>query len=234
MLPVIAELENSLEIQSLISGLARELTIDEATIAAELNKYLSGRKKYSAPLFVPSPPGGRYKGRNVRTEAEKQLIWALAQIADAPRLINDLKTRLNGRYADIRQETRTGGDARSQSAALCFPALEEIAGLLPGQAKKTSAGEKLAAILPYLSDEGGAKVAQLLTDGASLLVEEAKGADIGQLAKDCVKQLEKAFWEQKYDEHRKLAAEYERAGDGRFAGELAKSQEIKNEIRKLF
>ena len=235
ILPIIAELENSIEIQNVISELARDLTIDEAAIAGEFSKYLAGRKKYEAPVPLPGLRIKLRKGKNARAEAEKLLVWVIAQLPDALEWLDQARARLRQRYEEIQQGI--GDDDKkgyADSIDSCYAALREIDGLLAERASDGAAVERLAGILPYLSDENKACVAELLTDEAGLLVEEAKGADIGQIAKDCIKHLEKSFWEQKYDEHRKLAAEYERAGDGRLSRELAKSREFKNEIRKLF
>ncbi|MFQ9523981.1 MAG: hypothetical protein ACLR2G_11535 [Phascolarctobacterium faecium] len=40
--------------------------------------------------------------------------------------------------------------------------------------------------------------------------------------------------ERSYEEHRLRADEYERLGDDRFLQELAESQKIKDEIKKLY
>ncbi|MDR3349621.1 MAG: DNA primase [Acidaminococcales bacterium] len=234
IIPVIAELGNSLETQNAISELARELTIDEAAIAGEFNKYLSRQKKYGALSPRPVPAAQLRKGKGARAEAEKQLIWAIAQRPEAMEWVEDMQTRLSNRWGGIRQEAGAEGEETAGIAAPCYHELKEIAGLLREQPDKEGADERLSGILPYLGDESRAKVAELLTDEAGLLVDEDKGADIGQLAKDCIRLLEKSFWEQKYDEHRKRAAAYESAGDVRLARELGKSQKIKNEIRKLF
>jgi DNA primase len=234
IIPIIAELENSLEIQTAISELARDLTIDEAAIAGEFNKYLSRQKKYGALSPPSSAPADLSKGKSARAEAEKQLVWALAQRPEALKWVEDMQTRLNKRWEDIRRDDGADGAEAAETAAPCYHMLKEIAGFLLGRTAEEGAAARLSGILPYLSDESRTKVAELLTDTAGLLVDEAKGADIEQLAKDCIRLLEKSFWEQKYDERRKRAAEYERTGDGRFAQELAKSQKIKNEISKLF
>jgi DNA primase len=232
IIPVIAELENSLEAQNAISELARDLTVDEAAIVGELNKYLSRQRKYGAPS--PAPAGSPRKGKSALAEAERQLIWAVAQKPDALKWFDDMRARVLKRIKDIDGESQAPGEEYADTMAACGHTLKEIAGLLAGQATGEGASGRLSGILAFLGDESRAKVAELLTDQAGLLVEEAKGADIEQLAKDCIRQLEKSFWEQKYDERRNLAAEYGRTGDGRLARELAMSQKIKNEISKLF
>ena len=55
-----------------------------------------------------------------------------------------------------------------------------------------------------------------------------------QILNDCIRQLKISGLEKQYEYHCRLASEYERAGDEKFLQELAESQRIKNEIKKMF
>lgn len=57
---------------------------------------------------------------------------------------------------------------------------------------------------------------------------------VSQILNDCIRQLKISELEKRYEHHCRLAAEYERAGDEKFLQELAESQRIKNEIKKMF
>lgn len=67
-----------------------------------------------------------------------------------------------------------------------------------------------------------------------ILVSEVEYSDIEKNVEDCLKQMKKAYLEKQYNIHNSKAVEYERLGDSRFLQELAKSQEIQHEIKKLF
>ena len=55
-----------------------------------------------------------------------------------------------------------------------------------------------------------------------------------KLVDDCLRQMRRGALERSYEEHRLRADEYERLGDDRFLQELAESQKIKDEIKKLY
>ncbi len=100
----------------------------------------------------------------------------------------------------------------------------EIFEALKNQKANNSSREELFSVL---TSAASSKLAMLLAD--DMKIQDAK-----QVASDCIKQMKKSVLQQEYDKSRNLAAEYERLGDSRFLQELAKSQQIKNEIKQLF
>ncbi len=85
-------------------------------------------------------------------------------------------------------------------------------------------GEKL---FTELSDEAAAELAQIMVK--DIITENDE-----QLIIDCLRQMRRGFLEKLYEKHRLRADEYERLGDSRFLQELAESQKIKDEIKKLY
>lgn len=98
-----------------------------------------------------------------------------------------------------------------------------------GLIKQLDAGEQGSAekLFTELSGEAAAELAQIMTKEVA--------AEIGEkLVDDCLRQMRRGALERRYEEHRLRADEYERLGDSRFLQELAESQKIKNEIKKLY
>lgn len=98
-----------------------------------------------------------------------------------------------------------------------------------GLLKQLDAGEQGSAekLFTELSGEAAAELAQIMTKEVA--------AEIGEkLVDDCLRQMRRGALERRYEEHRLRADEYERLGDSRFLQELAESQKIKNEIKKLY
>lgn len=55
-----------------------------------------------------------------------------------------------------------------------------------------------------------------------------------QILNDCIRQLKISGLEKQFEYHSRLASEYQLAGDEKYLQELAESQRIKNEIKKMF
>lgn len=98
-----------------------------------------------------------------------------------------------------------------------------------GLLKQLDAGSKSAAdkLFTELSNEAATELAQIMTKDLA----EENGE---KLVDDCLRQMRRGALERSYEEHRLRADEYERLGDDRFLQELAESQKIKDEIKKLY
>ena len=69
---------------------------------------------------------------------------------------------------------------------------------------------------------------------AGIMAKQAPVGDAGRIVEDCLRQMQKGYLEKEFEKHCQLAAQYEQAGDRRCMDELAESQRIKNEIKKLY
>ena len=98
-----------------------------------------------------------------------------------------------------------------------------------GLLKQLDAGNQSAAdkLFTELSNEAATELAQIMTKDLA----EENGE---KLVDDCLRQMRRGALERSYEEHRLRADEYERLGDDRFLQELAESQKIKDEIKKLY
>ena len=95
--------------------------------------------------------------------------------------------------------------------------------------KQLDAGKQSSAdkLFTELSSEAATELAQIMA-------KEIADANGEKLVDDCLRQMRRGALERRYEEHRLRADEYERLGDNRFLQELAESQKIKNEIKKLY
>ncbi len=69
---------------------------------------------------------------------------------------------------------------------------------------------------------------------AGIRTRQTPLGDAHKLVEDYLRQMQRNYWEREYEKHRLLADEYERSKDERFVNELAETQRIKNEIKKLY
>ena len=69
---------------------------------------------------------------------------------------------------------------------------------------------------------------------AGIMAKQTPAGDADRIVEDCLRQMQKGFLEKEYERHCQLAAQYEQSGDERCMIELAESQRIKNEIKKLY
>ena len=91
----------------------------------------------------------------------------------------------------------------------------------------------------YPGPVDASQLTEHLDDGATsvlagIMAKQTPAGDAGRIVEDCLRQMQKGFLEKEYEKHCQLAASYEQSGDERFMGELAESQRIKNEIKKLY
>lgn len=98
-----------------------------------------------------------------------------------------------------------------------------------GLVQQLDAGEQAAAdkLFTELSSEAADELAQIMA-------KESAAESGAKLVDDCLRQMRRGALERRYEEHRLRADEYERLGDSRFLQELAESQKIKDDIKKLY
>ena len=85
-------------------------------------------------------------------------------------------------------------------------------------------GESLVGLLP---ERAGAELARIL------VTDYVPPENMMKTVEDLLRQVQRARLEQRYEQHRMQADEFERMGDSRFLQELAESQRIKDEIKRL-
>lgn len=85
-------------------------------------------------------------------------------------------------------------------------------------------GESLVGLLP---EKAGAELARILVS------DYVPPDELMKTVEDLLRQVQRARLEQRYEQHRLRADEFERMGDSRFLQELAESQRIKDEIKRL-
>lgn len=91
----------------------------------------------------------------------------------------------------------------------------------------------------YSEQVNASQLTEHLDDGvasvlAGIMAKQTPAGDAGRMIEDCLRQMQRGFLEKAYEQHCQLAAQYEQAGDARCMSELAESQRIKNEIKKLY
>lgn len=85
----------------------------------------------------------------------------------------------------------------------------------------------VADLFAELPEAGTAELESILQLDSAVDVAE-------KMIGDCLKQLKISALEKEFEQHCKLASDYERDGDEKFLQELAESQRIKNEIKKFY
>ena len=68
----------------------------------------------------------------------------------------------------------------------------------------------------------------------SIIAEETELKNTVKLVEDCIKQIKYHNMKKKFDEHTRLAIEYERVGNAEFITELKTAQEIKNKLKEYY
>ncbi len=106
---------------------------------------------------------------------------------------------------------------------------EERAEIFRVLCEKHAAGEKPSgeSLVGMLPERAGAELARIL------VTDYVPPEDMMKTVEDLLRQVQRARLEQRYEQHRLQADEFERMGDSRFLQELAESQRIKDEIKRL-
>ncbi len=136
ILPIIAEMKNDIEIRAHVAGLARLLTIDEAAITSELNKYMRDKGAREKDITLAIAP---LKEKSSQKEAELQLLGVAAKDEKMLFFIDE----------------KLGEDGFNDTVN------QEIFSSLQKQAENKFSREELFAML---SDAGKSRLASILAD----------------------------------------------------------------------
>ena len=212
ILPFLVECKNEIEVTAYVRLLAQWLTIDEGLILDEYRK--AARKSGSGSLngFQAAP------SLNVRLSSP-EAVTALDQAERGFLMLLLEHSDLAPAYKRELEQVGFSSSSRKEifEQVLVHPGLdrEKLTSLIFANGEEPVRGE-LAAIMA----------------GESVTTGDA--ASQQQAAADCLRRMKRSSLEAAYEKHRLLADEYERAGNQKFLEELALSQQIKGEIKKLY
>jgi DNA primase len=211
ILPFLVECKSKIEVAAYIRLLAQWLTIDEGLIMEEYNKAVRKSGTGTQAGFQPgSAPAALHQTEAVTAldRAERSFLkLMLGSSALAP----EYQAEVEG----VGFSSQVRRDLYAQIAAHAGLKEQELTSLLfSTEAEKLK--EELAAILA----------------GETVTMEDPEAQK--QAAADCLRRMKRSSLEAAYEKHRLLADEFERAGKQEFLRELALSQQIKGEIKKLY
>ena len=205
IVPILAEVNNAVEVNAHIARVSQSLAIDESAIRSEVRKFLFNSKKDKnvkmgkniSNIIVANTP-------SIATEqAERHII----------RLMCEDKLLISYIQTNISVEEIHGQHRR------------EIIKLIFSEFNMGKNIEDLTWTM-LLSEEANAEVSRIM-------LIDIQYDDSIKMVDDCIKSMRLTQLKILYEEHRLRADELERLGDSRFLQELAESQRINNEINKL-
>lgn len=207
VIPAIALLDNAVAVNGYITQLSQTLTIDEGAIRSELRKYLHQQTKKDK--YVKSGENG--KGLKsladahptAVTVAERQIIRLMC---DDQALVPYVAAQITPEDLQIH--------ARQEIIKSIFDAYNTGKQIEP------------AALSVALSVEAS-------TELSHIMLIDTQFQDVVQTVDDCIKTIRLARLSEQYEQHRLRADELERMGDSGFLQELAQSQRIQHEIKKI-
>ena len=204
MLPVLAGIQNAVELNAYITRIAQVLGIDEGAVRTELQRY----------QHHPGEP-------EPQTQRSVVMRRAVHQADDAIRRAGRIV--LKAAWQDL------GVLAHLEAVVplTAFPneLQAEILQFLHDCSEHDGVVDDVRAA-EVLSDEAAAELSRAL-------VEETGGQETMEAYEDSVKMLRKVYLQRLYDEHSQKADLLQRRGDNGFLQELAESQRIKNEMDEL-
>ncbi len=208
LVPVLAEADNSVEVNAHITRLSQILAVDENALRSEITKYIVQLKKDKnvkngktiniALLYKQIPPAV--------LQAERQLIRLLC---DDLTLIPYVLSKISP------QEIQ--GVLQQEIIKFIFTAYNM---------EKNITQAIIHAGVDNLSEK--AKI-----EFSHIMLMDIQFDDVVKFLEDCIKTIRLAHLTALYEQHRLMADELERMGDSSFLQELAESQRIKHEISKL-
>ena len=204
LVPLLAQLQNAVEVDACVVRLSDTLRIDEAAIRSELQKFLFQHKKDK------NVKSGQTVTMNIKTQEGSAAVRAGRHIIRA--LWDD-------------SSIIPYVEAQLEAEAFANRLHCEILTFLFARYARGETSDDLAAATS-LSAEASAELSRCV------LAEEA-AEDRLQLVDDCIRTVRLAHLRAKYEEHRLKADALERVGDEGFLRELAESQRIKDEIKKI-
>lgn len=207
LVPVLAEINNAVEMNAYIARISQTLGIDEIAVRSELRKFLSFNKKDKNVKV----------GQNIRisTLVEKADNAADSAARHIIRLLWNDNSIIPYLEAKLTVEEFTDESHR-----------EIIEFLLESNANGEPINDIRAS--ERLSESAGAELSRCFVDGP-----EEEGDSL-RLVDDCIKSVHAAYLTKQYEAHRLKADELQRMGDEGYLQELMQSQRIKDEINKMY
>lgn len=206
LIPLLAETKNAVEFNAYIARISQTLGIDESAIRTEIQKFLFNSQKDKNVKM-----GQDIKINTIISRVDNAVIHAGRHMI---RLLWDDNSIIPYLAARLEIEEFSKQEHR------------EILQFLIGCSKSGELINEVSASL-HLSDRANIELSHCLvididqTDNLQVIVE------------DCIKTIHLAYLKKKYEEHCLKADELERMGDEGFSQELAKVQQIKDEIDNL-
>ena len=207
MLPVLAGIQNAVELNAYTTRIAQTLGIDEGAIRTELSRFLR----------QPGDPGLENAVHNANAVVRRAVRQADDAIRRAGRIV-------------VRSAWQDAGVLAHLTAVVPLAAFPnklhaEILQFIQDKSERAEALDDVA-VSEELSEDAAAELSRAL-------VEESAGQETMEAYEDSVKTLRKVYLQGLYDEHSQKADVLQRRGDNGFLQELAESQRIKNEMDEL-
>lgn len=203
VVPILSDVDNAVEVNYYITHLSKLLSIDESAILSEYRKYINKKDKN---VNIGQTNYNKISKNSLNpacTQAERQIIRFMF---DDIGLIPYVMAQL-----PIEEIYDTG---RREIIDLVYDAYNKEKSADPSR------------IVHRLSDATKNELSLIM-----LLNSDC--TDITRVVDDCLKTIHLAHLQVLYEQHRLRADELERMGDSDYLQELAESQRIKNEIKKL-
>ena len=206
--PILAEADNAVAVNAHITRLSQTLAVDESALRTEITKYIVQAKK--------DKNVNNGKTINIAllykqpapavVQAERQLIRLMC---DDLSLVPYIHSKISP------QEIQ--GALQQEIINFIFNAYNMEKNITPAQ---------LNTLVNNLPEKAGSEFSHIM-------LMEIQYDDMVRFVDDCIKTIRLAHLTVLYEQHRLMADELERMGDSNFLQELAESQRIKHEIRKL-
>ncbi len=205
MIPVLASLDNAVEINEYITQTSEALSIDESSIRSELRKYLNIEKKDRIVNVGKDSSAVYLKNRQVSPteQAEKTIIRFMCEDMS---IIPYIEVQLT--LEDIQDERRK---KIMKSICNAYNMEKNITDI----SFQETLGEEAA------------------LEFSHIMLMDIQLTNMTQMVDDCIKKIRLFSLKKLYEEHRLRADELHRMGDSSFLQELAESQRINDEITKL-
>lgn len=205
MIPVLASLDNAVEINEYITQTSQALSIDESSIRSELRKYLNIEKKDRIVNVGKDSSAVYLKNRQVSPteQAEKTIIRFMCEDMS---IIPYIEVQLT--LEDIQDERRK---KIMKSICNAYNMEKNITDI----SFQETLGEEAA------------------LEFSHIMLMDIQLTNMTQMVDDCIKKIRLFSLKKLYEEHRLRADELHRMGDSSFLQELAESQRINDEITKL-
>lgn len=205
-MPVLANSDNDVEINTHITRLSDTLAVDEGAIRSEFRKYLHIHKKDKNVKIGNNINIAQMSGRPVAAavSAERQIIRLMCYD-------NSIIPYASAELSEF--------DIRN-------PARQEIINSLFNAYNMKNIVDP-AVLATGMSEAAGTELSHIM------LTDNPQGGDIIKIVDDCLRTIRLTRLNEQYEQQRVKVEELERVGDSRCLQELAEMQRIKDEINKL-